>query len=131
MSVYNTQEIMEILPHRHPFLLIDTIEELEPGVRAVGRKYVTFNEPYFAGHFPGHPVLPAVVQVLMAQVALEAMGQSADLACVPQAKFLAPLGPDVDILLTLSKGRREGRWECTLHSGETLAARIQVEVPAL
>ena len=38
MSVYNTQEIMEILPHRHPFLLIDTIEELEPGVRAVGRK---------------------------------------------------------------------------------------------
>ena len=85
----------------------------------------------FAGHFPGHPVLPAVVQVLMAQVALEAMGQSADLACVPQAKFLAPLGPDVDILLTLSKGRCEGRWECTLHSGETLAARIQVEVPAL
>ena len=51
MSVYNTQEIMEILPHRHPFLLIDTIEELEPGVRAVGRKNVTFNEPYFAGHF--------------------------------------------------------------------------------
>ena len=48
MSVYNTQEIMEILPHRHPFLLIDTIEELEPGVRAVGRKNVTFNEPYFA-----------------------------------------------------------------------------------
>ena len=40
MSVYNTQEIMEILPHRHPFLLIDTIEELEPGVRAVGRKNV-------------------------------------------------------------------------------------------
>ena len=67
----------------------------------------------------------------MAQVALEAIGQSVDLACVPQAKFLAPLGPDVDILLTLSKGRREGRWECTLHSGETLAARIQVEVAAL
>ena len=58
MSVYNTQEIMEILPHRHPFLLIDTIEELEPGVRAVGRKNVTFNEPYFAGHFPGNPVMP-------------------------------------------------------------------------
>ena len=85
----------------------------------------------FAGHFPGHPVLPAVVQVLMAQAALEAMGQAADLACVPQAKFLAPLGPDVDILLTLSKGRRVGRWECTLHSGEALAARIQVEVAAL
>ena len=85
----------------------------------------------FTGHFPGHPVLPAVVQVLMAQIALEAMGQSADLACVPQAKFLAPLGPEVDILLTLSKGRRDGRWECTLHSGETLSARMQVEVAVL
>ena len=67
----------------------------------------------------------------MVQVVLEAIEQQAELACVPQAKFLAPLGPDTDILLTLSKGRREGRWECTLHSGETLAARIQLEVPAL
>ena len=47
-----TQEIMEILPHRQPFLLIDTVEELEPGVRAVAKKNVTYNEPYFAGHFP-------------------------------------------------------------------------------
>lgn len=46
-----TQEIMEILPHRHPFLLIDTVEEVEPGVRAVAKKNVTFNEPFFAGHF--------------------------------------------------------------------------------
>lgn len=44
-----TKEIMEIIPHRQPFLLIDTIEELEPGVRAVGRKCVSYNEPYFAG----------------------------------------------------------------------------------
>lgn len=83
----------------------------------------------FAGHFPGHPVLPAVVQVLMVQVILEAIGQPCDLACVPQAKFLAPVGPDMDILLTLGKGRRNNRWECTLYSGEILAARIQVEVP--
>lgn len=84
----------------------------------------------FAGHFPGHPVLPAVVQVLMAQVVLEASGQPAELVCVPQAKFLAPLGPDVDILLNLSKGRCDGRWECTLHGGDTLAARLRLEVAA-
>lgn len=58
-----TKEIMDIIPHRHPFLLVDTIEELEPGVRAVGYKCVTYNEPYFAGHFPEEPVMPGVLQI--------------------------------------------------------------------
>ena len=51
MAVYTAKEIMEIIPHRHPFMLIDTIEELEPGVRAVGKKCVSFNEPYFQAIF--------------------------------------------------------------------------------
>ena len=58
MSVLTTKEIMEIIPHRQPMLLIDTIEELEEGKRAVGKKCVSYNEPYFGGHFPQEPVMP-------------------------------------------------------------------------
>ena len=57
----NINEIQRILPHRPPFLLIDRIDELEPGKHAVGRKCVTMNEPYFVGHFPGKAVMPGVM----------------------------------------------------------------------
>ena len=59
----NTRQIMDIIPHRHPFLLVDRIEELEPGIRAVGVKAVTYDEPYFSGHFPDEPVMPGVLQI--------------------------------------------------------------------
>ena len=55
------KEIEAIIPHRHPFLLIDCVEELEPGVRAVGYKCVTFHEDFFRGHFPQEPVMPGVL----------------------------------------------------------------------
>ena len=54
---------MEIIPHRQPFLLIDTVEELESGVRAVAKKCVSYNEPFFGGHFPNEPVMPGVLIV--------------------------------------------------------------------
>ena len=62
-------EIRDLIPHRYPFLLVDRIEEVEPGVRAVGIKNVTQNEPFFQGHFPDYPVMPGVLIVeAMAQV---------------------------------------------------------------
>ncbi|MGA2151835.1 MAG: 3-hydroxyacyl-ACP dehydratase FabZ, partial [Geobacteraceae bacterium] len=62
-------EIMRILPHRFPFLLVDRIIEHEPGKKIVGLKNVTINEPFFPGHFPGHPVMPGVLIIeAMAQV---------------------------------------------------------------
>jgi 3-hydroxyacyl-[acyl-carrier-protein] dehydratase len=59
----STQEIMAIIPHRYPFLLIDRVLELEPGVRALAEKLVTANEPQFTGHFPGNPIMPGVLIV--------------------------------------------------------------------
>ena len=69
MLVLNVQQIMKILPHRYPFLLVDRIEEVEEGVKVFGYKNVTVNEPFFQGHFPGYPIMPGVLIVeAMAQV---------------------------------------------------------------
>ena len=101
MSVLTTKEIMEIIPHRHPFLLIDTIEELVPGLRAVGKKCVTFDEPYFAGHFPDAPIMPGVLVIeacaQLCSITMESQGTEDDkiyvlLKC-EAFKFLRPVIP--------------------------------------
>ena len=110
MSVYTTKEIMEIIPHRTPFLLIDTIEELDPGVRALGKKSVSFNEPYFAGHFPGNPVMPGVLIIeAMAQVGAVALlgleqwkGKTAYFVGIDKAKFKQKVLPG-DVLMLETK----------------------------
>lgn len=101
MSVLTTKEIMEIIPHRQPFLLIDTVEDLEPGVRAVAKKCVSYNEPYFAGHFPNEPVMPGVLIVeALAQTGAVAIlgmpenrGRTAYFAGINSAKFKQKVVP--------------------------------------
>jgi len=81
------KEIMNILPHAYPFLLVDRIIEVEPGKRIVGIKNVTYNEPFFPGHFPGRPIMPGVLIV-------EAMAQTAGVlvfSSLPQEQFKAPV----------------------------------------
>jgi UDP-3-O-[3-hydroxymyristoyl] N-acetylglucosamine deacetylase/3-hydroxyacyl-[acyl-carrier-protein] dehydratase len=75
--VMGIQEILKILPHRYPFLLVDRIVHTEPGKRIVGIKNVTMNEPFFPGHFPGHPVMPGVLIV-------EAMAQTGGMLLMGQ-----------------------------------------------
>ena len=105
MSVLNISQIMEILPHRQPMLLIDSVEEIEYGVRAVAKKCVSFNEPFFAGHFPEEPVMPGVLIVeALAQTGAVAIlgndenrGKTAYFASINSAKFQRKVVPG-DIL---------------------------------
>ena len=86
MSLMGAKEIMEIIPHRQPFMLIDTIEEMEEGKRVVAKKCVSYNEPFFAGHFPKEPVMPGVLIV-------EALAQTGAVAILSQPEFKGKVVP--------------------------------------
>jgi len=105
-------DIMRILPHRYPFLLIDRVVELEPGRRAVAIKQVTANEPHFTGHFPGRPIMPGVLMV-------EALAQTAGVAVLALAEHRGKLG--------LFAGIDDCRFKRMVLPGDTLRLEVNVE----
>ncbi len=110
--------IMEILPHRYPFLLVDRIVELERGKTITGIKNVTMNEPFFQGHFPGEPVMPGVLILeAMAQVGSilaclsdpEMIGRLAFFAGVDKARFRRIVRPGDRLMLKLAMLKQKGK----------------------
>lgn len=128
----DARAIQEVIPHRPPFLFIDEITSLEPGVRAVGVKKIDAGEPFFAGHFPGHPVLPGVLIIeALAQVGAVAVlsacrgGRLPLLAGVDGARFLRPVPPGVTLRLEVELVRRRanaGRGHGRAFVGEAMVA---------
>ena len=120
------KEIQEIIPHRNPFLLIDCIEELEPGVGAVGYKSVSYNEPFFAGHFPGEPVMPGVLTIeALAQAGAVAIlsceenkGKTAYFGAINKCKFKGKVVPGDKLRLETKIIKRKG----PLGVGEAVAS---------
>ena len=116
MSVLTTSQIMDIIPHRQPFLLIDTVEEYEPGKRAVAKKCVSYNEPFFGGHFPGEPVMPGVLIIeALAQTGAVAIlsleenrGKTAYFAGISSAKFKQKVTPGDVLRLETEIIRQKG-----------------------
>lgn len=112
-SVLDAVEIMKIIPHRYPFLLVDRIEELESGKRAVGIKNVTMGDPFFQGHFPDYPVMPGVLIVeALAQVGAVAMltldeyrGKIAFFAGLDNVRFKRQVKPGDTLRLEVELGQ--------------------------
>lgn len=108
-------EILKILPHRYPFLLVDKVAEFEAGKRAKGIKNVTINEPFFQGHFPGHPIMPGVLIIeAMAQVGGVLAFKSSNVANkavyfmgIDKARFRKPVlpGDRLELVLEVTKSR--------------------------
>jgi 3-hydroxyacyl-[acyl-carrier-protein] dehydratase len=135
----NIQQILKILPHRYPFLLVDRIEEVEEGKRVNGYKNVTINEPFFQGHFPEHPIMPGVfILEAMAQVGgayvsvLDDIGDDkvTYFAGIDKARFRKPVLPG-DVLRMeielVSKRRGIYMFSGKSYVGDTLVAEAELK----
>jgi len=136
------QDIIKILPHRYPFLLVDRVTEMEPGKRVVGFKNVSANEPFFEGHFPGNPIMPGVLIIeAMAQVGgvlarLSVPGvldgnrrDSIYFMAMDKVKFRRPVVPGDQIrfeLVALRTGSRVWKMAGKAFVGEALVAEAEL-----
>ncbi len=140
MNALDIKEILEHLPHRYPFLLVDRVLECEPGKHVVALKNVTINEPFFPGHFPHHPVMPGVMII-------EAMAQAAAILAfrtlggvpgdhhvvyfvgIDEARFKSPVVPGDQLMLHARIERHlRGIWKFAAEAkvGEILAAEARM-----
>ncbi|NWF76055.1 MAG: 3-hydroxyacyl-ACP dehydratase FabZ [Nitrospirae bacterium] len=119
------KEIQKLLPHRYPFLLVDRILDMEPGVKITGIKNVTINEEFFQGHFPGYPIMPGVLIIeAMAQVAGilafrsgATIGKSVYFMSIEKAKFRKPVVPGDQLKLEVSVIQHRGNvWKFSGHA---------------
>lgn len=104
-------EIKKVIPHRYPFLLVDKIIEMEPGKSAVGIKNVSFNEPYFQGHFPDYPVMPGVLII-------ESMAQVGAVSILSMDKFKGKI--------PLFAGINKARFKKMVRPGDTLKIKVEI-----
>ncbi|MGE5506060.1 MAG: 3-hydroxyacyl-ACP dehydratase FabZ [Actinomycetota bacterium] len=142
-NVIDINRIMQMIPHRYPFLMVDRVEDVVTNESAVGVKNVTINEPFFQGHFPNHPVMPGVLIIeAMAQTAavlvVHSLGPSAEgklvyFMSVDDARFRKPVGPGDRLHIHVHKDRSRGNvWKFrgeakvdgTLMAEATFAAMI-------
>ena len=116
-DVVEITEIMELIPHRYPFLLIDRVKDIKLDESCVGIKNVTMNEPFFQGHFPGHPIMPGVLIVeAMAQTSAVLVGKTTGgtedklvyFMTVDNARFRKPVTPGDVVELHITKERNRG-----------------------
>ncbi|HSV28958.1 MAG TPA: 3-hydroxyacyl-ACP dehydratase FabZ [Candidatus Omnitrophota bacterium] len=134
-NVIDINRIMQMIPHRYPFLMVDKVIDVVADQSAVGVKNVTINEPFFQGHFPQRPVMPGVLIIeAMAQTAavlvVETLGPSAEgklvyFMSVDEARFRKPVGPGDTLMIHVSKERSRGNvWKFRAEAkvGDTLMA---------
>jgi 3-hydroxyacyl-[acyl-carrier-protein] dehydratase len=137
----DAEAINRLIPHRYPFLMIDRVVEIFADTSAVGIKNVTINEPFFRGHFPGHPIMPGVLIVeamaqtaaalVVASVGREAEGKLVYFMTIERARFRRPVVPGDQLLIKVIKQQKKlGVWKFVGHASVDGKTAAEAEISA-